>query len=182
MHRQLRLQSNDLQFWTENFWCTRWGNDNLLGFLRTAFWTAAGVWHNTIEAYSSNVTAVVNYLQFNRKKLPFLIWRDNTPQHFDTPLGEFGCDGCPEPHVPYQCKVRAYTNTLTCLRHAPIQLHNSPLPRDIPSTTHQCWFAANWGRGAGCTEQPGGHWPLETGQKVTSANTVYVLAETRIST
>ena len=77
-----------------------------------------------MEAYSSNVTAVVDYLQFNRKKMPFLIWRDNTPQHFDTPLGEFGCDGCPEPHVPYQCKVRARLpsrtrQTLMCCVQAP---------------------------------------------------------------
>lgn len=58
-----------------------------------------------MESYSSNVTAVVEYLRENRTGLPFLVWRDSSPMHFDTPLGEFRCDGCQLPVLPFQCKV-----------------------------------------------------------------------------
>ena len=65
-----------------------------------------GVWHNDLAGFEGNASLVEAYLQAHRRDLPFLVWRDSAPQHFDTPTGEFGCAGCPAPKAPYQCKVR----------------------------------------------------------------------------
>ena len=64
-----------------------------------------GVWHNDLAGFEGNASLVEAYLQAHRRELPFLVWRDSAPQHFDTPTGEFGCAGCPAPKAPYQCKV-----------------------------------------------------------------------------
>ena len=64
-----------------------------------------GVWHNDMTSFVGNLSEVHQYLTERRDKMPYLIWRDVGPQHFDTPLGEFACDGCPAPQYPFECKV-----------------------------------------------------------------------------
>ena len=66
----------------------------------------AGVWLNAMETLNNGAVPLVDHLRAaNRSTLPFLVWRDTSPQHFDTPLGEFNCDGCPEAQWPIECKV-----------------------------------------------------------------------------
>lgn len=64
-----------------------------------------GVWHNDLSTFASNASAVAQYLIQRRASMPFLVWRESSPQHFDTPQGEFGCESCIPPAYPFQCKV-----------------------------------------------------------------------------
>lgn len=65
-----------------------------------------GLWHNDLASFSGNASAVAQSLISHRASLPFLIWRESSPQHFDTPQGEYGCQTCQSPHFPYICRVR----------------------------------------------------------------------------
>lgn len=71
-----------------------------------------GVWHNDLQSFQGNVSLVASFLRQHRHELPLLIWRETAPQHFDTPLGEFACDGCPEAQGPYKCKVSVLARVL----------------------------------------------------------------------
>lgn len=65
-----------------------------------------GIWHNDMKTFVGNLSEVYQYLTEFKERMPYLIWRDVGPQHFDTPLGEFACEGCPAPEYPFECKVR----------------------------------------------------------------------------
>ena len=67
-----------------------------------------GVWHNDVASFAGNVSAVQTYLRQHQSSMPYLIWREASPQHFDTPQGEFRCEGCVEPDYPFECKVHAH--------------------------------------------------------------------------
>lgn len=65
-----------------------------------------GIWHNDMKTFVGNMSEVFSYLRKHQAGMPFLIWREIAPQHFDTPFGEFACDGCPSAAYPFECKVR----------------------------------------------------------------------------
>ncbi len=65
-----------------------------------------GAWHNDESSMQGNASLLEAYLVDNLDRLPFLGWREVAPQHFDTPLGEYSCSGCPEATTPFVCKVR----------------------------------------------------------------------------
>ncbi|EIE18670.1 hypothetical protein COCSUDRAFT_45154 [Coccomyxa subellipsoidea C-169] len=52
------------------------------------------VWINKAEELAANVMMWAEYYQRFRDSLPFTIWRDASIQHFDTPTGDYKCDGC----------------------------------------------------------------------------------------
>ncbi len=95
-----------------------------------------GAWHNDDATYASNVSSLVTYLLEHRAKLPYLIWRDTSPQHFNTPMGEFGCEGCSPPELPWKCQVASTPS----LSHAPLaivkmvtdQTSSLPYPPPLP--------------------------------------------------
>ena len=70
-----------------------------------------GVWHNDMRSFVGNLSEVYQYLTERKDRMPYLIWREVGPQHFDTPLGEFACEGCPAPEYPFECKVQPHALT-----------------------------------------------------------------------
>lgn len=63
------------------------------------------VWRNKENDYRSDLHMLKDYWHAHGTHLPMTIWRDASAQHFDTPTGDFGCDGCPNATQPFQCKV-----------------------------------------------------------------------------
>ena len=63
------------------------------------------VWMNAEAEYRANLGMFAEYWQEHRKELPITVWRDASPQHFDSPTGDFKCDGCPGASSPYVCQV-----------------------------------------------------------------------------
>eukprot|EP00884_Botryococcus_braunii_P023107 jgi/Botrbrau1/9480/Bobra.0252s0098.2 len=63
------------------------------------------IWINSRQEYERNVSAFANYYQAHKEELPFTIWRDSSVQHFDTPTGDYQCDGCPSPSYPFICQA-----------------------------------------------------------------------------
>lgn len=45
------------------------------------------VWVNVADEYSGNLAMWADYYERHRAQLPFVIWRDASVQHFDTPTG-----------------------------------------------------------------------------------------------
>ncbi|BDA49809.1 hypothetical protein COCOBI_14-4290 [Coccomyxa sp. Obi] len=54
------------------------------------------VWINAAEELAQNVMIWSEFYERNKERLPYTIWRDASIQHFDTPTGDYKCDGCPE--------------------------------------------------------------------------------------
>jgi hypothetical protein len=63
------------------------------------------IWINKEQEYRDNIRMFADYYRANKDTLPFIIWRDSSVQHFDTPTGDYECDGCPKPSFPFVCRV-----------------------------------------------------------------------------
>ena len=67
---------------------------------------------------SSWVCRFAEYFREHKAQLPIHVWRDASPQHFNTPTGDFKCDNCPDAPYPFVCEVRpvpSYCTHKRCL-------------------------------------------------------------------
>lgn len=67
---------------------------------------------------SSWVCRFAEYFREHKAQLPIHVWRDASPQHFNTPTGDFKCDNCPDAPYPFVCEVRpvpSYCTRKRCL-------------------------------------------------------------------
>ena len=51
--------------------------------------TNFAAWYNTPAAYQEALASFANYYRANADRLPVMLWRDSSPQHFDTPDGSY---------------------------------------------------------------------------------------------
>ncbi|KAK9832530.1 hypothetical protein WJX81_006130 [Elliptochloris bilobata] len=61
------------------------------------------VWINWAQTYREQIAYFAAYHRKHRQELPFIVWRDSSVQHFDTPTGDYECDGCPKAERPFNC-------------------------------------------------------------------------------
>ena len=54
------------------------------------------VWLNSHAELRENAKIWADFYRDHHRELPFIIWRDASVQHFDTPTGDYKCDGCPK--------------------------------------------------------------------------------------
>ena len=58
------------------------------------------VWYNTPESYQLALHEFAGFYNAHRARLPYMIWRDSSPQHFDTTDGSFA-----GAQTPYKCQA-----------------------------------------------------------------------------
>ena len=81
------------------------------------------VWINRAAELEENVRMWAGFYQREKKRLPFVIWRDASVQHFDTPTGEGAC--CPNHGRTAELSQRADSLADTCAVHEQfhVQMH-----------------------------------------------------------
>ena len=72
------------------------------------------VWMNRGPEYEANLGMFADFWRLHNTSLPQTVWRDASPQHFDTPTGDFKCDGCPDASHPFKCQVGAQVAPCPC--------------------------------------------------------------------
>ena len=66
---------------------------------------------STTTCCLDNCVAACRFAEYYREhkaKLPIHVWRDASPQHFNTPTGDFKCDNCPDAPWPFVCEVQPW--------------------------------------------------------------------------
>lgn len=64
-----------------------------------------GMHSNNHSEYQEWLAEFADYYRSHGSHMPYLIWRDSSPQHFSTPTGDFTCDGCDPLETPFKCQV-----------------------------------------------------------------------------
>jgi hypothetical protein len=65
-----------------------------------------GLHSNSLDEYTQWLSLFKQYYKHHRKVMPFVIWRETSPQHFKTHTGEFMCPSCNILEAPFVCEVR----------------------------------------------------------------------------
>eukprot|EP00884_Botryococcus_braunii_P017743 jgi/Botrbrau1/4652/Bobra.33_2s0023.1 len=63
-----------------------------------------GLLSNNLTEYKNQLSLFDEYFQRYKADMPFLIWRETSPQHFKSSTGEYYCPDCDAVEEPYICR------------------------------------------------------------------------------
>eukprot|EP00884_Botryococcus_braunii_P017742 jgi/Botrbrau1/4651/Bobra.33_2s0022.1 len=64
-----------------------------------------GLHNNKVTEYEHQLSLFHKYFKRYKADMPFLIWRETSPQHFKTHTGEFTCSDCEPLEFPFICRA-----------------------------------------------------------------------------
>eukprot|EP00884_Botryococcus_braunii_P019887 jgi/Botrbrau1/6582/Bobra.0189s0009.1 len=64
-----------------------------------------GLHHSDSGHYEDSLHLFSQYFQKHREQLPYMIWRETSPEHFQTYTGEQYCPDCEPPQKPFVCQA-----------------------------------------------------------------------------
>lgn len=70
-----------------------------------------GLHTNNLSEYKYQLSLFHHYFKRYKADMPFVIWRETSPQHFKTRTGEFACPDCEVLQPPFMCVVCSLLHT-----------------------------------------------------------------------